>query len=178
VDISLDVFGDVQLKRKILRIGDRAEDAAPALRGLADYFRGIESEQFATQGQSGSGGWPELKPSTIRKRLAGRRDASVGRFRSASTGRFQSRSQATASLKILDDTGALKDSLTDAGDEQHIERVSRDELAFGTIVPYARFHQMGTSRMDQRRPVELTEPERKEAVRKLQRYLMTGEVAR
>lgn len=176
MDITLDVFGDVQLKRKILRVGDRAEDASPALRGLADYFRDLERDQFRSEGGTGSGGWPELKPSTIRKRVGGLRDRNVGRFRSRSSGRFMSRSQATASITILDDTGALKDSLTDAGDESHIERVSRDELEFGTLVPYARFHQTGTKHMAKRRPVELSETHRRESVRKLQKYLMTGEV--
>jgi phage gpG-like protein len=52
------------------------------------------------------------------------------------------------------------------------------ELVFGTRVPYAIFHQTGTSRgLPRRRPIELTEQTRRECVKILQRWLVEGALA-
>lgn len=150
---ELDIAGDRQIARELLRVGEHAEDAAPAFRNIADYFRDLEREQFRSEGGSGSGGWPPLAASTL--------------LRKAKLGQPQN---------ILVASGDLRDSLTDAGDEQHIEDVSHDGLLFGTRDPKAKYHQHGTSRMPQRRPVELSETERRHTLRILQRWVMQGEV--
>lgn len=147
--LELDVFGDVQLARELLRVGEHADDLAPAFRSIADYWRDLEREQFGSQGATGSGGWPPLAPSTIARK---------------------------GHATILVDTETLRDSLTDAGDERHIEHVTSDELVFGTSVSYAKYHQRGTSRTPQRRPIELTDHQRRESIKKLQRRIMTGEI--
>jgi len=159
VRLTLDVAGDRQLARELLRVGEHGDDVAPALRQIADYWRDLAREQFATEGASGSGGWPPLAPATV-QRKRGSADPRVRR--NAET--------------ILVATGALREGLTDAGDEQHVERVTRDELEFGTLVDYVGYHQHGTSRAPQRRPVELTETERRETMRRLQRWVLTGEL--
>lgn len=156
--VELDIFGEQQIARKLLRVGEHAEDAAPAFRGIADYWRRIEVRQFNSQGETGSGGWKPLAAATIASKKASK-DPKV---------------RANAE-KILVATGALRASLTRAGDEQHVERVTRDSLEFGTTVDYGAYHQLGRG-VPQRRPVEPTETQRRESVRRLQRWLMTGEL--
>ncbi len=51
------------------------------------------------------------------------------------------------------------------------------ELDYGSKLPYAEFHQRGTRKMPQRRPVEFTESARRNTIKILQRYLITGELA-
>ena len=54
--------------------------------------------------------------------------------------------------KPLRDTGLLMASLTASGvgAPQHVERVTESGMIFGTSVPYASFHQHGTSRIPAR----------------------------
>lgn len=147
--LELDVFGDTQLSRDLLRFGERAADASPAFRQIADDLRDIERRQFASEGGFASAGWDPLAPSTIaRKALLG------------------------LDPRILRATGALEASLTNRGDDAHVEMIGTQELIFGTDVDYAKFHQKGTSRMPRRRPIELRETDRRDIVRTLQRHLV------
>jgi phage gpG-like protein len=151
VRIGLEIFGDVQLDRELLRWSDAAGNMQPAFERVADDFYTIEKRQFNTQGGYASGGWAPLKPSTLRSR------ASHGRY-----GPWQ----------ILDDTGDLKASLTEEGAKGAVRRITSDELFVGTDVDYAPFHQAGTSKMVRRRPVELTGADRRRWIQVVQRHLV------
>lgn len=98
-------------------------DVAPALQTVADDFREMIEEQFATQGSAGGTPWAPLAPSTLRRRRGG--------------------------LTILESTGALRGSLTDAGAFGHVEAfdgftASGPSLNLGSELPFAIFHQTGT----------------------------------
>src|SRR4051794_15389307 len=138
--LELDVFGDVQVRRKLLRFGDRARDARPAFELMADDLREWEERQFASEGGFASGGWDPLAPSTIAAKAAAPRAAFTGSR--TKTGKFAKRVR--RNRRILEDTGALRESLTQHGDAEHVELIFPQEFVFGSTVPYAQFHQRGT----------------------------------
>jgi len=95
-------------------------DASPALKLIADDFREMIAEQFATEGAASGTPWSPLAPSTLRSsRLGG---------------------------GILDSTGALLASLTDPDSADHIEEMDGQSLTIGSSLPYALFHQTGAGR--------------------------------
>lgn len=151
--LRLDVFGDVQFDRRLLRFQDHAADMTVPLTALAADFHDLETRQFASEGGSGSGGWAPLAPATVRDRI---------------------RHGFPGDHPILHRTGALEASLTDPHAAGAVERVAPDSLFVGTNVSYARFHQTGTRRMPRRRPVEFTERDRRRWVKVLQRYIVEG----
>jgi phage gpG-like protein len=169
VRFELELAGDRQVSREILRVSERAGDAAPVFRSIADYLRSVEKRQFDSHGLTGSGGWAPLATSTLLSKYG------VLHGTHLRHGQF-TRKALRASMAILVETGALRDSLTSAGDEHHREIVRSDELIFGTSVSYAKYHQHGTRRMPRRRPLELSETQRKQVIRMLQRWIIKGEL--
>lgn len=157
--LELDVFGDVQVRRKLLRFGDRARDASPAFERIADELFRIERQQFNTEGGYGqfgvSSGWDELAPATIASKAASS-DATV---------------RANAE-NILRATDATFRSLVDEGDPGNLKDVGSQELVFGTKTEQARFHQPDPQG---RRLVEVPPRDRRYLVEILQRHLV-GEV--
>lgn len=150
--LELDVFGDVQVSREILRYGEHANDARPAFRQMTQMLEQAERRQFDTQGGFASGGWAPLKPETVRAKVRKHQDP-----------------------RILRATGALEASLTHGGSGAR-RHVGSQELIYGTDIEYARFHQHGTRRMPQRRPLETTKNMRVQLMKVLQRWIVRGEV--
>lgn len=147
--LDVEIFGERQVSRELLRFGDRIEDARPAFRRIVEHLMDVEQRQFDTQGQYASGRWAPLKEETIRAKVNRGEDP-----------------------RILRATEALMHSLTQRGAAGQKLIITPTEMVFGTTVPYAKFHQTGTSRMPQRRPVEHTERDRRELVRILQRHIV------
>lgn len=151
--LELEVAGDVQLRRELLRWKGAVADASPAfdrmiVGGGRDFMglRRLEQRQFQSQGKFASAGWAPLAPSTVRAKARRGLDP-----------------------RILHATGDLAASL--AGGPGSIEISQAHQLIFGTSVKYGRFHQSGTSRMKRRRPLELREQDRRAMVNVLQRHL-------
>jgi phage gpG-like protein len=92
-------------------------DFSGALASIAEDFRRMVAEQFATQGESGGTPWAGLAPSTRRRKKRGG--------------------------SILNDTGALLQSLVDPDEPGHVEAADNLSLEIGTDLPYAMFHQTG-----------------------------------
>lgn len=149
--LDLDVYGDEQLERELLRFSAYAGNAQPALRQIAGDMREQIREQFATEGERGSGGWAPLKDTTLQAKAAAGLDS-----------------------HILQATHRLIDSLTaeSHGDQKLV--ITDDSLIFGSSVEYGRYHQKGTSRMPARKPIEFAELDRRGFVRTLQRYIVEG----
>ena len=147
------VAGDKLISRNLLRVGARAVDARPAFKAVADYMIDETEKQFASEGGHASGGWAHLKPITL-----------AGKARRGEDPR------------ILHATHRLVDSLTDRGSADMILETTADELRYGSRVPYAAFHQRGTSSMPRRRPIEFTEPAKRNIVKIIQRWVIAGEV--
>ena len=93
-------------------------EPSPALAEIADDFRAMVTEQFASEGRAGGTPWAALAPSTARRRRAG--------------------------TSLLNVTGALLGSLTDAGAPGHLEETDGQTLTLGSRLPYAIYHQTGT----------------------------------
>jgi phage gpG-like protein len=99
-------------------------DQSPALGAIADDFRVMIAQQFATEGRAEGTPWAELTASTLRRRRA--------------------------SASILYETGALLRSLTEPGAAGHVEELEGYSLTLGSQLPYAGYHQSGTRRMPAR----------------------------
>lgn len=127
----------------------RSLPAMPAQ--LFQLFEASERRQFDSEGAYGSGGWALLAPITIqRKRALGLDNG------------------------ILRATGQMADTLTDGKAAGAIRDVTPTRAVFGTEDPKAIFHQMGTSRMPRRRPVQLPERDRRDSVKIFQRAAFLG----
>lgn len=149
--LDFDVFGERQVSRRLLRVSAAAANASPAFNRIVDRLEEISEEQFDTQG-SRAQAWPPLAQTTLaRKRALG------------------------LDHRILHATGALRESLTGGEGGQRI--VTDDFLVFGTTLEYAGVHHKGGNVIPQRRVIDLTERDRKEMVRTLQRWMMTGQLA-
>jgi phage gpG-like protein len=148
---QLSIHGDVQVSRRLERFAHRAGDASPLWHNIIEYLERAEVRQFNSQGATGSGGWKPLASTTKEyKRLAG------------------------LDPRILHATLALRDSLTKGGGDA-VRVVTDQSMGFGTTVPYARFHQLGEG-VPMRKPLELTEGQRKTIAKRIQRWIVTGDV--
>ena len=116
-------------------------DNAPALREIADDFREMIAQQFASEGRAGGTPW------------AVRRGGPRGRPGQGRRHSVQGQGQA---LPLLVRTGALRDSLIGLG-AGHVEEIDGRTLTLGTRVPYSMFHQLGTRFMPARPIVVLTD---------------------
>lgn len=154
VKVLFEVAGDVQLNRDMLRVGEAAADMSEAFEAVAELWIAETADQFATEGRHASGGWRPLAESTVKAKQ-----------------RHHLRPE------ILRAHDRLMPSLTDRGDPNMILTITPGELDYGSKVGYVGYHQKGTRRMPQRRPVEFTEATRVETIKILQRFVMTGEVA-
>ncbi len=146
------MFGEKQVSRELLRVSDAVQDARPAFRKIADDLVQAGRRQFDTQGGHASGRWAPLKPETVRAKASKGHDP-----------------------RILRATEALMNSLSRRGGPGQKLQITPGLLVFGSDVDYGRYHQSGTSRMPQRRPLELTAVDRRGVMRRLQRFVMTGE---
>lgn len=144
--IRFDFYGDKQVDRTLARIQDDVNDFTPAWEAMADDFLTAQTAQFASQGATGSGGWAPLSPAYAAWKAA----------------RYPGK-------PILERTGVLKDSLTSR--PFGVERIDPRQMAIGSDVEYGLFHQQGTDRMPRRRPVELTEANRRLMVKRGQEHV-------
>lgn len=149
VIVSVDVFGEKQVERELLRFSHAAMDMRPAGARFMEYMRSVERSQFDSEGRTGSGGWAPLKPRTAAQKAARGLDPRI--------------------LRAHDE---LRKSLTNKGHRNHIERITNDEFFYGTRDPKAKFHQGGTRRMPVRRVVDLSERNRRKIVKIIQAHLM------
>lgn len=151
--LDFSFYGDTQVKRTLEDRAERAEDARPAWEAIADRFQRAERKQFRSEGGYGSGGWSPLSP-----RYAA----------------WKSRVRPGAPILVFD--GDLKRSLTER--PFGVEVIEPGFMVIGSDVEHGQYHQHGTPRMPRRRPVELPELERREWVKVMQRFLVTGKAGR
>jgi phage gpG-like protein len=153
LQFELSILGDTQVQRTFLRWQERVLDARPLWNQMRKDLNLIERVQFLTEGSHGSGGWAPLKPATI----AGKKARGEEPW-------------------ILRATEALFKSLTEEGADGAVFEPEREFMVFGTSIPYATFHMTGTRNMPARKPVQLTEIERTELTKMVQRFIVSGEV--
>jgi phage gpG-like protein len=142
-------FADTQIDRTLDNF-ERAADMRPVWEALADRFLVLERRQFATEGRTGSAGWAPLSPA----------------YAAWKARRYPGKT-------ILRRTDELFRSLTEGPQVRIVDRVF---MVIGSAVEHGRYHQAGGGNLPRRPPVELTEHERREWVRLVQRFLVTGDV--
>jgi phage virion morphogenesis protein len=104
--------------KKLLKIIERdLEDMSIPLKRSGVYMLGSIDRNFRSQGRPKP--WAPLSPLTIARRRTGK---------------------GTGSMRILQDTGRLKQSITT---ETAMRMKDKFTLGIGTSVPYARIHQQG-----------------------------------
>lgn len=151
--IVIDSLGEEAVARELMGIDARGLDVRPAMDDVLDTLRTSARRQFDSQGVYGSAGWAPLAASTLARKQREGLDP-----------------------RILHETHRLRDSLTERGNPEELAISRRDGADFGSLVPYARYHQGGTEHMPRRRPVQLPELDRRQAIRIIQRFVV-GNVA-
>lgn len=150
--ISFEVYGEKQVERELLRMAGAAANAEPAFQAVGERMMEIEEEQFESQGIRSSGGWPPLKATTLAAKARKGHD-----------------------LRILHATLRLRRSLTERGPDNMFFTWPH-QMVFGSFVGYGGIHQHGApaANIPQRRPLEFTELDRRQMVKILQHFIMTG----
>jgi phage gpG-like protein len=164
--ISLFVSDEKFVANKVAQFAERGGDMRPVFRSLVGDFYSTERLRFASEGD---GDWAPLRPLTVEQR--------------------------GSSHPILDESGALRASLTKARSKGSKSRVRAGGMFVGTTVFYGRFHQTGTEkvgatkarrksrtkatgsepkRMPARKPIRVTQTTRRRWLRKMQRYVTFG----
>lgn len=133
VGLSLDVTGLGEAVLPLSRVIDAGRDMRPLWNTFVPVLRMMEQEHFDSEGGGGrAGAWAPLSPAYARWKA----------------GRYPGR-------PILVAEGTLRSSLVDEGATGQIVRAAADSLVFGTSDPTAIYHQMGTSRMPKRPPLDI-----------------------
>jgi len=126
--------------------GALAEQEA-ALAAIADDFREMMAQQFATAGRAEGTPWPPLSTPG---------GADIAPSAMSARRKPQTRHKAARSAPptrwhpLLVRTGALLRSLSEAGAAGHVEEIEGCWLTLGTRLPYARYHQSGTRHLPAR----------------------------
>jgi phage gpG-like protein len=166
IKISFEVDGDQQVLRRLDRFSGNIKNMKPAFRKMHSSFLAIERKQFATQGRSSSGGWKPISPQWKRQKLDWRKSGHIHID--------QHGARPVVDYRILHMTRLLRESLIKAGHPLHIKDIGEDQVFFGTRVFYAKYHQNPKDKSNRRRPVELTEMQRREWMNILQSHLVKG----
>lgn len=149
INFTFEFQGVPQFNRSFNRVAETVSDLRPVWHFVELAFRQIEEDQFKSEGAIGKGGhWAALTP-----------------------GYAISKAQAYPGAKILERTGRLRKSLAGTtGDSVKI--VEKLEFAIGTSVPYAGYHQSGTSKMAARPPIDFGEGQKEDMQKMIQRGLL------
>lgn len=154
---SFEIDGDVQVSRRLLRFGSNARDARPVFHTIADDIFGYNRRQFDSQGGYGSGGWKPLKPETVRRKAM---------------------HKPPLDPRILRATGKLHRSLTVRGGGDQNLIIDANMFVLGSNLPYSQAHQHGNpaNNLPMRKPVELTIQNRKDIIKRIQRWIVRGSI--
>jgi hypothetical protein len=149
---SMTVFGEAQVLRRIDSLRSRARSFRPVFEAISRSFRAIEKAQFATEGRSGSRGWAPLKEATRR---------------------YKARHKPPLNPKILHATNRLRDSLVQLSHPDHYRKITKDTYAEGSQVAHGEYHQRARPPRVKRKPVDLTEEQRRSWVRDVQHHAVS-----
>lgn len=156
VHVELAVFGDVQFAREIDRVAGRPSEMEPAWRSIFDRMLEINREQFLSEGMRSSGGWDPLNPKYVAWKAAHGLDT-----------------------RILWRTHALFEAMGFESDANNEIIYGGDWAVFrvtGEPGEYGPYLQGGTDHMPARPPWALTELDREEIMKEIQRWILKGEL--
>lgn len=150
--LTMTLLGDVALDRTLGRVAEGVEDMRPAWQALARRFETAMERQFESEGSWGGTPWPPLSPDYARWKA-----------------------RVAPGQPILRLTNLLVDSLTDLESPASVHVIEPDFMVLGTAVEYGAFHHEGAGNLPQRKIVALPEAERRQWVKVVQRFILTGE---
>lgn len=145
-----DVNGVEILNRAFNRIDEQISDLRNIWPAVADVFYKAEKDQFDSEGAAGaSGKWAPLSQA----------------YKKFKEVHFPGQ-------PILQRDHSLVASLTGANGSDSIFRPEPQELTIGSKAPYARAHQLGKGRLPARPPISLSETQKREMQKAIQKGLV------
>lgn len=151
-DIDVDT---TELRKFITKVKLRERSFKPVFRWALRQLQQAHSRNFQTHGAP-VGGWKPLEANTF----------------------YDKRHSGYGNRGILVRTGVLEDSLngskTSIGAFKAIDEIDDHYMRFGTKVPYAKFHQTGTTNMHERQIVFVPRTFARETGNKAAEYLVVG----
>lgn len=145
--LNFDVAGEEQVRRGFSRFADDVKDLRPAFREIVNDFAEISGKQFSTEGRYGSGGWAPL---------------------SAEYAKWKTKHYPSRPILVL--SGRLRESMI--GSNETIRDIQHLTLRMGSKVPYALYHQEGTKYMPARKPIQLTDDDKKRWTKYIHTFLV------
>lgn len=143
--ITIAIGNETQFDREISRFSNGVSDFRVVAPSILTALRSIVADQFASQGR---GLWRPLS-----KRYAAQK------------------ARKYPGKTILRRTDRMYDSLVKRT-ASSIVSINKNELTYGTSVPYASFHQAGTKKMPARKIIALTEADNDRIVKAVQARLV------
>lgn len=145
--MQLEVAGEMQLSRALdVACGDLL-DFSPVFKKIGKKFQEYETKMFDSEGSTSGKKWKALSPIYAAQKA-----------------------KDYPGTKILERTGALKRSLTG---KDAIIQADKIMGVYGTIMPYALYHQKGSGHLPMRKPVLLSEPEKTAWLKELQKFVQS-----
>lgn len=149
LELRMTIVGEQVFARTLQGLEERAEDLRPVWDKLANRFGSAMKRQFSSEGRYGGSGWAPLSP-----------DYAAAKARM------------WPGQPILVASGGMRAGLTD----QPFDVDVREPHMFivGTMDPKAEWHHKGAGRLPRRPVVQLPETEKRDWVKELQRFYVTG----
>lgn len=132
VSIKIKDVNTINLKRKFAAMSRRSRDFSPVFRWAMQELQKAHQDNFNTNGGASGSPWKPLDPQYSSWKISN-----------------------YGSKGVLVRTGALENSLTMNSGRGAVRDIGRTSAEFGTSLPYAKFHQVGTTTMAQRKVVFL-----------------------
>lgn len=153
MNLKLEIDGIEKFNWAFDTLGKTLSDWRPVWPEIEQVFYRIELEQFNSEGARGGQRWQALSPA----------------YRQWKEKHFPGR-------PILVRTGTLKRSLTVIGTtgSESIRESDEMSLTLGSRVPYAIYHQRGTSRMPARPPMQIQRNDMGKIVSRMWRFAERG----
>lgn len=146
-------MGERQIDRRMLRLSMGAADAAPVFEVIYQFLLSVEQKQFASEGSQSGHPWAPLAASTL-----------------------AAKSRQGLRPEILRATDALMNSLTQENGPAQLKVITPSQMHFGSLLPYGAMHQVPgpAANYPQRRPIDLTESNKRKIMKSIQLYLLRG----
>jgi phage gpG-like protein len=147
--VSIEVDGKPEFDRTFSRLDANFDDLTPIWPAVRAKFYEIEAQQFDSEGgKGGSGRWKALSA-----RYAAQKVARYG------------------DKPILEATGDLRASLTSDGAGSYYW-ADKQEVAIGTTLPYAMYHQRGSGKLPERKPISFSDEQTRDLMKTIQSELV------
>lgn len=132
--VKIDLTGLDTVQLNLNKVSKAIKDIRPALKKVANDIRETEDKVFMAEGAYGSRAkWRKLSPN----------------YKHWKSMNFPGK-------PILQQTGALRQSLIYKGNSNHIETITKTSLTYGSKDPKFSWHQTGNTKLPKRPPLTYT----------------------